>query len=147
EAWIITPEASRVPYCCVFEDAPRGLPIGSDLSERVVFNGYFLKIMKYDAADVARGAPVLVGRIGLGPRESPAPEGQGNGTTMRWSLIVLGALFLVSLIRWIVQLRRLFAPPDRFEPPRTKTVRTDELDPAALDEWVRSVGNEDDSGQ
>ena len=34
------------------------------MSERVVFNGYFLKIWKYEAADTARGAPLLVGRIG-----------------------------------------------------------------------------------
>ncbi len=48
---------------------PKGFPIGPNVSERVVFNGYFLKIMKYQAGDVARGAPVLVGRIGWAPRE------------------------------------------------------------------------------
>ncbi len=64
EAWVITPETTRLPYVCVFEDVPEGFPIGPNVSERVVFNGYFLKIMKYQAADVTRGAPVLVGRIG-----------------------------------------------------------------------------------
>jgi hypothetical protein len=143
EAWIITPETSRVPYVCVFEDAPKGLPIGTDISERVVFNGYFLKIMKYDAADVARGAPVLIGRIGWVPHQAAAPAGEGMSTTLRLTLIGLGAMFFLSLVRWIVQVRRFFTPPDPFKP--TKTARTDELDPRAFNDWVRSVAECDDA--
>ena len=131
EAWIITPEALRVPYVGVFEDAPKGLPIGGNISERVVFNGYFLKIMKYDAADVARGAPVLVGRIGWEPHESSAAEPDGMTPTLRWTLIALAAMFFASLVRWIVQLRRLVARPDRSA--STTTIRTDELDPIDLE--------------
>ena len=37
-------DARELPYVCVFEDAPEGFPIGPNVSERVVFNGYFLKI-------------------------------------------------------------------------------------------------------
>ena len=72
---------------CVFEDAPTGLPIGPNVSERVVFNGYFLKIMKYQASDVARGAPVLVGRIGWDAAVS-RPAGAGAIPPLSWSLIV-----------------------------------------------------------
>jgi hypothetical protein len=142
EAWIITPEATRVPYVCVFEDAPKGLPIGTDISERVVFNGYFLKIMKYDATDVARGAPVLIGRIGWAPHESSRAEGPRISTTLRWSLIALGALFCVSLLRWIFQLRRLFAAPRPIESPRFTP--TDQLEPGALDAWVQAVAQADE---
>ena len=46
------PDATKYPYSCVFEDAPDGFPLGADVFERVVFNGYFLKIMKYEAGDV-----------------------------------------------------------------------------------------------
>ena len=67
---------TKAPYVCVFEDAPEGFPIGPNVSERVVFNGYFLKIMKYQAADTARGAPVLVGRIGWQPSEPAAEAGR-----------------------------------------------------------------------
>ena len=74
EAWVMTPETRRVPYVCVFEDVPKGFPIGPNVSERVVFNGYFLKLMKYEASDVARGAPVLVGRIGWEPGEPLRPR-------------------------------------------------------------------------
>jgi hypothetical protein len=141
EAWIITPETTRVPYVCVFEDAPNGLPVGTNISERVVFNGYFLKVMKYDAADVARGAPVLVGRIGWTPHESPALGGQGMNPFLQWSLIVLGALFVISSLRWIGQLRGLFAPFRRVAP--AGTGRLDELDQTALDDWVKSVATAD----
>ena len=144
EAWIITPETSRVPYACVFEDAPQGLPLGPNISERVVFNGYFLKIMKYAAADVDRGAPVLVGRIGWEPRAASSPaEPGGMSPTLRWTLIALAAMFVISLARWLVQLRRFAARPDRSE--LAQTIRTDELDPVALDEWVQAVAREDDA--
>lgn len=144
EAWIITPETSRVPYACVFEDAPKGLPIGPDISERVVFNGYFLKIMKYAAGDVDRGAPVLVGRIGWEPRAASAPaEHDGMSPTLRWTLIALAAMFFVSLARWLVQLRRFVARPERSE--SIQKIRTDELDPVALDEWVQAVAHEDEA--
>jgi hypothetical protein len=144
EAWIITPETSRVPYACVFEDAPQGLPIGPNLAERVVFNGYFLKILKYAAGDVDRGAPLLVGRVGWEPHEAASPaQPAGMSPTLRWTLIALAAMFVISLARWIVQLRRAVARPDRSE--RTRTARTDELDPVALDEWVQAVAHEDDA--
>ena len=67
EAWIFTPESQNHPYVCVFEDVPEGFPAGGDVSERVVFNGYFLKLMSYQAGDVPRAAPLLVGRLGWSP--------------------------------------------------------------------------------
>jgi hypothetical protein len=142
EAWIITPEATRLPYVCVFEDAPPGLPIGHDISERVVFNGYFLKIMKYQAADVARGAPVLVGRIGWVPHE-PSSAG-GTNTTLRWSLIILGALFCISLGRWIYQLGRVFKRPGAALVVPAGVV-SDEIEPTKLRAWVKSMAADDES--
>lgn len=141
EAWVITPETPKLPYVCVFEDAPEGLPLGGDVSERVVFNGYFLKIMRYQAADAVRGAPVLVGRIGWDPR--PAPEKSGD-LTLRISLILLGVLFAISMGRWLYQLRRLFLAPSRdsHEPAKPKS---ETLDPEAFDAWVRGERGEDSS--
>jgi hypothetical protein len=131
EAWIYTPDAPKAPYVGVFEEPPEGFPIGSSVSLRVVFNGYFLKLMKYQAGDVVRGAPVLVGRIGWLP---PAPS-----FPLRWTLVALGAIFLISLFRWVLPLRRLFSTPAR---PRIHSTlaRPQEVDPAALDAWLQSVG-------
>jgi hypothetical protein len=142
EAWIITPETARIPYVGVFEDPPQGLPIGPNISERVVFNGYFLKIMRYEAGDVARGAPVLVGRLGWEPREPSGAGPDGFSSSLRWMLIAIAAMFVLSLGRWIVQLRRLFSPPARLEPP--KITATDDLAPGALDAWVQSVACADE---
>ncbi len=135
EAWIITPDATRLPYVCVFDEPPEGLPIGGDVSERVVFNGYFLKIMKYNA-DTARGAPVLVGRIGWTPGE-PAPK-PGENSLLRWTLIILGILFFASLLRWVFQLRKFLNPPRRSFLSATTPVN-ETIDPVGLDAWVKSV--------
>jgi hypothetical protein len=142
EASIITPDAPRNPYVCVFEEAPKGLPIGPNVSERVVFNGYFLKIWKYQAGDVARGAPLLVGRIGWEPREPSTAD--GNNATLRWSLVAIGAMFLFSLARWMYQLVRAFTAPPAL--PRGATAApTEEIDPQDLDAWVHSMGSDDGS--
>jgi hypothetical protein len=142
EAWIITPETTRAPYVCVFEDPPAGFPIGPNVSERVVFNGYFLKVMKYQAGDTARGAPVLVGRIGWQPSEAAAAPGRGDNSLLRWTLIILGVMFFASLVRWIFQLRRFLTPSSR--PLLTSAAPlNEEIDPVSLDAWVRSVAPEE----
>jgi hypothetical protein len=143
EASIITPDATRNPFVCMFEDAPAGLPIGPNLSERVVFNGYFLKIWKYQASDVARGAPLLIGRIGWDPRETTSSD--GNNSTLRWSLVAIGVMFVISLGRWGYQLYRLFTAP----PLSTLLARgspTEEVDASILEDWVHSMRSDDDAG-
>ena len=142
EAWIFTPETALVPYACIFEEVPPGFPIGTNVSERVVFNGYFLKIMKYQASDVSRGAPVLVGRLGWDPRD--ATGGDGKYTLLHWSLVAIGIMFVISLGRWAYQLYRLFtaAPVSALLSPRS---HTEEVDAATLEEWAHSMRNDDDS--
>jgi hypothetical protein len=140
EAWIISPETTRLPYVCVFEDPPDGFPIGPNVSERVVFNGYFLKIMKYQAADTSRGAPVLVGRIGWTPGTPAAKPGESS--LLRWTVVILGVLFFLSLGRGILQLRNFLRPPAKSSLTTSVPVN-DEIDPAKLDAWVRSVAPEE----
>jgi hypothetical protein len=142
EAWIFTPETARVPYACVFEEAPPGFPIGTNISERVVFNGYFLKIMKYQASDVARGAPVLVGRIGWEPHDAASADGKNS--LLHWSLIGIGIMFLVSLGRWAYQLYRLFTAPP-LSPLLAARSPVEEIDTSALEDWVHSLNPADDS--
>ena len=139
EAWIFPNDERTIPYVCVFEEAPRGLPIGPDVSERVVFNGYFLKIMRYQAGDVVRGAPVLVGRIGWEPTASAIPAVADQNLRLHWSLLILGGLFLFSLFRWGMQLFRLFTATSK--PPRHEQGParfTEELDPERFQNWLES---------
>lgn len=134
EAWIFPVETSKLPYVCVFEEAPEGFPLGAKVSERVVFNGYFLKIMRYQAGDAVRGAPVLVGRIGWDPHL--APEKTNGDLTLRLSLIVLAVLFVVSMGRWAYQMRRLFMTPSSL-PRESVKPRDETLDPEAFAAWIR----------
>ena len=142
EAWIVAPDAPKFPYTCVFEEAPEGFPLGADVSERVVFNGYFLKIMKYQAGDVARGAPVLVGQIGWAPAAAPAGGGAPAAESNRllyWSLVVLGVMFLMSLGRWVFQLSHFLSGPRSSIIPASHPA--EDIPPGKLDAWVDSVAN------
>lgn len=144
EAWVFPVDERTVPYVCVFEEAPRGLPIGPDVSERVVFNGYFLKIMRYQAGDVTRGAPVLVGRIGWEPSPAEGARAPDLDRTLFWSLVVLGGLFAVSLARWGFQLFRLFSGASgakRRE--QSANPPSDELDPERFQNWIESLPDEE----
>jgi hypothetical protein len=140
EAWLIAPETRRAPYVCVFEDPPDGFPIGAEVSERVVFNGYFLKFMLYEGGNATNRAPVLIGKIGWTPSEPAAKP--GDSSMLRWTVIILGILFFLSLGRWIFQLRKFLSPPARSSVAETKPV-IDEIDPAKLDAWVQSVAHEE----
>jgi hypothetical protein len=140
EAWIFTPEARKYPFNCVFEEPPEGFPVGTDVSERVVFNGFFLKIMKYQAGDVARGAPVVIGKLGWDPSPAAQPAAESN-RTLFWSLIVLGAMFFLSLSRWIVQLFHFLSAP------RSRSARLgaprDEIAPEELNAWFETMKDDE----
>jgi hypothetical protein len=138
EAWIDTPDSRRFPYVCVFESPPQGFPIGPNLSERVVFNGYFLKEMRYVSGnDVRRGAPVLVGRIGWSP--GPAPARRDNSVT--WMALIVGLMFVISLFRWIAGLRRSLTGGSRAATLARRP--TEEIAPEDLDRWVQAVQHDE----
>jgi len=143
EAWIFPNDERTIPYVCVFEEAPKGLPIGPAVSERVVFNGYFLKIMRYQAEDVVRGAPVLVGRIGWEPSAASAPVAvAGRDQTLFWSLVVLGGFFVLSLFRWGFQLFRLFTATGTPRRELAASPPAEEFDPDRLQKWLDSQPEE-----
>jgi hypothetical protein len=139
EAWVNTPDSQNHPYVCVFEEAPKGLPIGPNVSERIVFNGYFLKLMAYEAGDVPRAAPLIVGRIGWTPR---AGEPVSSNRSVYWLAGGVGIMFMISLVRWIVQLRRSFAPKPR--PSILINRPNDEIAPEALSSFLETVSDDDE---
>jgi hypothetical protein len=143
EAWVVTPDSQGFPYVCVFEDPPRGFPIGADISERVVFDGYFLKLLAYRAGDKARVAPVLVGRLGWTPPAAGA-GGSTRGPSF-WISLALAAMFLVSLMRWVAQLRRFLAPRPR--PSLLSSDRPhDEISPEALAGFLENLSEDENEG-
>ena len=142
EAWVILPDLRQYPYVCVFEEAPVGFPIGSNISELVAFNGYFLKLMRYEAADTGRGAPLLVGRIGWAPR--PGSNASPNRSAY-WLAGALAVMFGISLVRWLASFRRSFRPP----PPRSRFLidrPNDEIAPEELSAFLHGVADDDGEG-
>jgi hypothetical protein len=63
ELWITPPESNTIAFVCIVEELPTGLPILAGDSTAVVFRGFFLKVIAFDAVDRRRGAPLLVGRL------------------------------------------------------------------------------------
>jgi hypothetical protein len=142
EAWINTHESQGYPYYCLFEDLPPGLPLGPDVAERVVFNGYFLKQMRYLAGkDIQRAAPVLIGRIGW----TRKPVAVHRDDRVKWMALVVAILFVISLYRWIAGLRRSLSPASRAEALSRRP--SEELDPTDLAEWVESVRADESEDQ
>jgi len=142
EAWVNTHESQGYPYYCIFEDLPPGLPLGHDVAERVVFNGYFFKQMRYLAGkDVQRAAPVLIGRTGW----TRKPAAVHRDDTVFWMALVVAIMFVISLYRWIASLRRSLSPSSRAEALGHRP--TEELDPTDLAHWVDSVREDEDGGE
>ncbi len=143
EAWVFTPDSQNFPYVCVFEDVPPGFPIGNDVHERIVFNGYFLKLMAYGAGDTAeagnaaRLAPLLVGRIGWTPSpQAPAVGAGGISKGRMWLYGGLAIMFVISMARWIWQMSRFLSPRGTDISPSPRP--TEVISPDELTRWVES---------
>jgi len=141
EAWMVTSDSQRNFYVCVFETPPGGFPVGDNLSERIVFNGYFLKLMKYQAGKDLQyySAPVLIGRIGWS--EPVAAKGHRGPSPMNWLAIAVGLMFLVSFYRWFSGLRRSLSPLRKTS--TTRVPPNEEIAPEELAAWIESVPGED----
>lgn len=141
EAWIFTPDSHRLPYVCVFETAPKGFPIGPNVGERVSFDGYFLKLMAYEAADVPRASPLLVGRIGWAPDTTVGPVEIASDRSMYYLAGGVALMFVLSMIRWGVYLRRSLTPKPR--PSSILEHPNEKISPEALSAFLADVPDDD----
>jgi hypothetical protein len=147
EAWFFTPESQRLPYVVMVEDVPPGLPIGDNLNEPVTVDAYFLKLLRYQAGDTDRAAPLLVGRLRWKPQAMskglPAPAaGWKNGNAIVIGLVV-GALAIYIAIRLLSQVRRVMGPLRR---PASRGLDrpVEEIAPGDLADWLADVPDEDE---
>lgn len=148
EAWMVTSDSQRNFYVCVFEDPPKGFPIGDNLSERIVFNGYFLKLMKYQSGkDLGfYVSPVLVGRVGWFEAVAEGGGGAGGGLTPAlWMAAAVGLMFLVSCYRWMTGLRRSLAPLSQASIHREHA--NEVIAPEALTAWLENVAEQEQVGE
>lgn len=139
ESYATTPDSSKFPWILVFEDAPKGFPIGGDLKEPVSFDGYFLKLLAYEAGDTARFAPLLVGRIHWQASPTAPKPPAAHWSAPSWVAVALGLLVILMLARWTLFARRYFRP----SVPRPSSAVRDEIAPEDLSAWIESQEDPD----
>jgi len=134
EAWTYTSDSRGYPYVFVFEDPPEGLPAGDDVRAFVTFQGYFLKLLAYSAADKPRVAPMLIGRLQYVPEAEPEPIAPGPSSAWSlWIIVPIAAILVYLVFRGTSAVRsslggraaRGFRPPPK-----------EEISPEELNDWL-----------
>jgi hypothetical protein len=139
DVWFYSDENRSFPYVIVVEDPPPGLVIGYELNLRASFDAYFFKLLKYRAGDTDRGAPMLVGRMTLAPRQADAP---GPMVEVRDFTQKHGVALLIAALMGYVTLRLVFQIRKALRPASTgSTYRTigEALPPEELADWLRNL--------
>ena len=144
EAWIYTDENPKFPDVLIFEEPPAGFPVGANLNLNVTFDGYFFKLLRYEAGDGRRAAPMLVGRLYWTP---PATTGRppivDTSLLTRRNLVISLVVVLVTYIaiRVALVIHRILNP--RREPgPRTGALSEGQIAPADLSRWLQDLPDE-----
>jgi hypothetical protein len=127
EAWGWTDDSKSFPYVVVFSELPAGMRLGAHVSEDATFTGYFMKLLPYQAFDVKRAAPLLVGRLRWQENPARAAIQPHDGSVFWLTLGGGGILLMLAIARWVVVRRSRSA---------VKTVSA--LDMPA-DRWLESV--------
>jgi hypothetical protein len=136
ESYVFTGDSQNFPYILVFEEPPEDLLVGDDLFQRVVFDGYFFKLLRYKAADAERYAPMLIGRVRYAePHESALPTESGLRLPSPGWLALIAALLGLTILRWVLYvrgaLRKQSRPVRQARPPVNE-----EISPEALQSWL-----------
>ncbi|WP_435016052.1 hypothetical protein TA3x_003611 [Tundrisphaera sp. TA3] len=146
EAWLYSDENRRFPYVVIFEEPPKGFPIGPDVHLRVSFDGYFLKLLRYMAGDSLRAAPLLVGRIRW---DAPAPSASRSSAD-RYGLSGVNVVYVVIGMAVIyIGLRAFFAARRHIVPKRPRPSLLDDPRPEPppdIDAWLRDLPDDDEPG-
>jgi hypothetical protein len=142
EVWFFSDENRAFPYVVMIEDAPPGLVVGHELYLRVTVDGYFMKQLGYRATDVARWAPMLVGRVHFIPKlaAAPGPMVEIRDFTQRHGLAFLIAILLGYVaLRVVFQIRKALTVSSR---PTTYRATSEGLPPEDVAEWLRNLPDE-----
>ncbi len=142
EAWVYSDENRAFPYVLIFEEPPAGLTVGHDLFHRVTFDGYFLKLLSYQAGDNLRAAPLLVGRLYSTPAPAPAPapmvELRDLSRRDRFAIIFVLLLGYI-VVRTFFQVRKALAPT---RPRRDPSSLEPALPHDQVSEWLENLSDE-----
>ncbi len=108
EAWGWTDDSKSFPYVVVFSELPPGMKVGPEAKAEGVFVGYFLKTMAYQAFDVRRAAPLMVGRMQkfTRPGGGAAPPLMTSKSIPPWLMLLTAAFVVYLALRVWLTLRR-----------------------------------------
>ncbi len=137
--WFYSDENRSFPYVVVVEDPPPGLVVGYELNLRATFDAYFMKLLKYQAGDTTRAAPMLVGRMNVLPAqaEAPGPMVELRDFTQKHGLAILIVLLLGYVtLRVFFQVRKALTRPSSASAFRTSG---EGLPPEEVAEWLRNL--------
>ncbi len=115
DAWFYTRESNQLPFVVSVQEPPPGMVAGSDYSERVVVDGYFLRLIGYLAGDATRASPLLVGRIRWANADpkTGAPVDAAGAPSTTWPntvIVVMVMLGLYVTARVVFSIRKRRAP-------------------------------------
>jgi len=149
EAWFFTRESHQLPYVVLVEDPPPGLVVGAEISEPVVVDAYFFRLLGYTAGDHARAAPLLIGRLRWAAADpktgAPADAAAARGSSWSSTVYVVAALLALYLpARLFFSIHKA----RRRAIPRTGLFvgdrQLDDIAPDELSKFLASVPDEDD---
>jgi hypothetical protein len=105
EGWVFGPTRGSHPYCIVFPVLPDGLQEAEEMNRAVSFNGYFIKKLKYPAADKSMylETPLLIGPTVTLTKEAVAPLAESSipMTVVVWVVVLLIVVSVgLGLLSW-----------------------------------------------
>ena len=129
-----TDESRGNPYIVVCAELPPEIKVASETHAEVVFVGYFLKILGYDAFKVRRGAPVLIGRVHTAASGAHFASARSAGLD---AMLVVGCAVIVCLVIFVAVYRvtrRSRRAPLKPGPPA--------LSNDNIESWIENIPNE-----
>ena len=135
ELWGGTDESRGNPYAVVCAELPPDIKVASETHAEVVFVGYFLKVLGYDAFKASRGAPVLIGRVRTVASGAHVASARSAGL---FTMLVIGGAVIVGLIIFVAVYRvtrRSRRAPLKPGPPA--------LSNDNIESWLENIPNDD----
>jgi len=103
DLWGVTDESKSNFYAVACAELPPEIPVSTDAYSEVVFVGYFLKVLGFEAGDgKERGAPMLIGRVKAVGGGRTIAQRRSEGLLAMVAIgvaIIAAALIIVALWR------------------------------------------------
>jgi hypothetical protein len=136
DLWGVTDESRSNFYAVACAELPPEIPVSTDAYSEVVFVGYFLKVLGYDAGDLKeRGAPMLIGRVRTVKGGKTIAQLRTEGLL---AMVAIGVAVIVAALI-LVALWRITRKKGRSSLPVTIPSRSS----ADVEAWLENTGEDE----